>query len=99
MIDYGNKSQITLSQIPVHIRRVIGGRGYVGDAKTGYLHFTVGRGQHKITVTLEPSDTYTVRLMKFTERGLNMDEVKKVEDVYCDRLGDVILELCDDYGT
>jgi len=56
----------------------------------------------KIIITLEPSDTYTVRLVKvngiktLSKTGKAAEVLDTAEDVYCDPLQDVIESLYDE---
>jgi hypothetical protein len=49
-------------------------------AKSGITH---------IRVTLDPSDTYTVKAMKFNKRALQMTDIATQDDVYADNLRDI----------
>ena len=48
--------------------------------------------KHKIEVTLDPADTYTVKLYKI--RGTKVTIEKENESVYCENLSDVIYSMC-----
>ncbi len=58
------------------------------------------RGRHFVHVTLDPSDTYTVKLVRVKRNraaGKPLVELVTVEsasDVYCDMLDVVIYEMC-----
>lgn len=45
-----------------------------------------------VKVTLDPSDTYTVKLLQC--RGANVKEVESHEDIYNDNLSEVIYHMC-----
>lgn len=47
------------------------------------------RGINKVRVTLEPTDTYTIVFWRFRRKALELREVDKAEDVYCDQLQEV----------
>lgn len=58
------------------------------------------RGRHYVFVNLDPSDTYTVRLVRIKRNRradkplVEMIDVETVSDVYCDMLGDVVYRIC-----
>ncbi len=65
------------------------------DGTRPYLYFrvTIRAGvRHTIQVWLEPSDTYTVKLLAM--RGTTIKEEEKADDIYCDGLSDVIYRMC-----
>lgn len=65
-----------------------GAKHLLGDATS--LQFAIGTGAksgiNKVRVTLEASDTYTVRFYKMKRRGLDWTEVACESDVYADCL-------------
>jgi hypothetical protein len=65
------------------------------DGTRPYLYFrvTIRAGvRHTIQVWLEPSDTYTVKLLG--QRKFDVKEEESADDVYCDNLSDVIYRMC-----
>lgn len=53
--------------------------------------FRIGRnpkGVVKLTINLDPSDTYTVKAWNKT-----WDEIDSASDVYCDQLSDIVAEM------
>lgn len=63
------------------------------NAEPDHLTWKVGRNAKKvthITVTLDPSDTYTVRFQRATKRGQHIQLIDEVSMVYVDSLHSVI---------
>jgi len=89
----------TWRQIPVMTKMACGLREATAVSETE-LRAKCLRGRHYVFVNLDPSDTYTVRLVRIkrnrrADRPLvEMIEVEKVSDVYCDMLGDVVYRIC-----
>jgi hypothetical protein len=78
-------------QIPTSTKMACGAREPTAD--TNCLIFKVLNGStHRIKVTLDPYDTYTVELFK-QKRDYSVSVVEKHEDVYCDMLGEVIYHM------
>ena len=42
-----------------------------------------------LRITLDPSDTYTMKFFKINPRKLTVDTVREIEDVYCDQLTEI----------
>ncbi len=81
-------------QISVGVRMRLGARQPVGDEVLGYLHFRVGpsRGHPiKVTIQLEPSDTYTVKLVQCPPQGEPV-VLEGASDIYCDQLDELLVE-------
>lgn len=55
-----------------------------------------GRRRWKLIVTLEPSDTYTVRLLRLTQYGTVAEVLDECEDVYCEDLQRITEQMYDD---
>lgn len=88
------KATIIWRQIPLGVRMRLGARQPVGDEVKGYLHFTVGPARHdlfKVTIQLDPSDTYTVRLVRVNARTLETTTLEEAADVYADMLGELLV--------
>jgi hypothetical protein len=65
------------------------------DGNRPYLIFQVTikpSVKNFVKVTLDPSDTYTVKLLQY--RGENVKEVESHEDIYNDNLSEVIYRMC-----
>jgi hypothetical protein len=89
------KATIIWQQVPAGVRMSLGARQPVGDENKGYLQFTVGpsKGEvvFKVTIRLEPSDTYTVKLIRCDLRTGEAADLESASDVYCDQLGELLL--------
>ncbi len=89
----------TWRQIPVMTKMACGLREATAVSETE-LRAKCLRGRHYVFVNLDPSDTYTVRLVRIKRNRradkplVEMIEVEKVSDVYCDMLGDVVYRIC-----
>jgi hypothetical protein len=55
----------------------------------GTLKFKVGGRMRWVTVALDPSDTYTVKLVRVT-RNYDLVTVEEHSGVYCDQLGETV---------
>ncbi len=89
-------AQIIWTQITIGTKMACGARNQrVGDTEDT-LVFTVGRGNHRrIEITLDASDTYTVRLVKISKTPtFNRVIVEKESDVYVDNLNEIIYHMC-----
>lgn len=65
---------------------MLGAKNLVGGEN--FLQFAI-RGSRKVNhlvVTLNASDTYTVKALKITQHGLKIKEVSKEKGIYCDML-------------
>ncbi len=70
------------------LRAMIGAADFVGDTNSLQFRFRKGRnGATRAIVTLDPSDTYTVRFCHIG-RGYDVQEKGTVEGVYADNLRD-----------
>ena len=67
---------------------------------TGAKHFTYSdnsvsfqfKGSRKtnaLRITLDSSDTYTMKFFKINSRKLTVDTVREIEYVYCDQLAEI----------
>jgi hypothetical protein len=91
------QAKVIWEQIDRNTKMACGAREAHVDVDAGkpYLYFrvTINPGvRHAIKVWLEPSDTYTVVLI--AQRGFNVKDVERHEDIYCDVLSDVIYRMC-----
>ena len=87
-----NNAQTIWNQISVGTKMACGAREPVGSENE--LHFTVlASRKTKIVVTLDPSDTYTVKFVKIG-RGYDIKVVEEMSDVYVDSLNQVIYSMC-----
>lgn len=81
-------------QIPLGVKLRLGARDTVGDEARGHLHFTVGpsrRDPFKVTIQLDPSDTYTVKLVRVNLRTLETTTLEEASDVYADMFGELLV--------
>ena len=87
-------AEITWSQISRDTKWACGARNPVQDGNTLFFQVTITRNRkHKVYVTLDPSDTYTVKLISYT--GLDDVKVEKeASDIYCDQLSELIYDWC-----
>jgi hypothetical protein len=89
------KATTIWQQLPLGVKLRLGARRPMGDEVTGRLQFTVGpcRGWVvlQVVVTLDPSDTYAVRLVRIDLRGLGTETLEEADGVYCDQLGDLLV--------
>lgn len=89
----------TWRQIPVMTKMACGLREATAVSETE-LRAKCLRGRHYVFVNLDPSDTYTVRLVRIKRNRradkplVEMIDVETVSDVYCDMLGDVVYRIC-----
>jgi hypothetical protein len=82
-------AQTILSQISLGTKMACGSRNYI--AIENGLAFNVLTGNRDIiSITLEPSDTYTVKRVKVAAKTKIWQTVEEVSDVYCDNLSEVI---------
>jgi hypothetical protein len=80
------------SQVSLATKMACGARSPLGSGNT--LTFVVLSGkQYRIEVTLDPSDTYTVRYIKLSSRGTGFHVLEEATDVYCDNLSEVIYHM------
>ncbi len=87
------KATVIWQQIPAGVRMRLGARQPVGDEARGYLHFTVGparRDPFKVMVQLDPSDTYTVKLVRCRLRAGETQVLEQASEVYFDQLGELL---------
>lgn len=62
-----------------------GAKDLLGDTDSLWLRLPrTAKGINKIRIKLEPSDTYTV--IGYRYRNLELTEIAKVSDVYCEAL-------------
>ena len=86
-------------QIPIMTKMACGLREATAVSVTE-LRAKCLRGRHYVFVNLDPSDTYTVRLVRIKRNRradkplVEMIDVETVSDVYCDMLGDVVYGVC-----
>ncbi len=89
----------TWRQIPLYTKMACGLREATAVSETE-LRTKCLRGRHYVFVNLDPSDTYTVRLVRIKRNRradkplVEMIDVETVSDVYCDMLGDVVYRIC-----
>lgn len=74
----------TIDQIGRMTLGGIGARQFVRSDDS--LTFTISRGHRRVTVTLDPDDTYSVRTHMIRSGKL----VYQAEGVYCDQLADAV---------
>lgn len=87
------KATVIWQQIPIGVKMRLGVRQVVGDESRGYLHFTVGparRDPFKVTIQLDPGDTYTVKLVRCKLRAGETHVLEQASDVYFDQLGELL---------
>jgi len=84
-------------QIPVGVKMSLGAREPAGSKAEGVLArltFKVGsKPLHYVEVDLDPSDTYTVRMLKLKRKTYERVVLAEASDVYCDDLGRVLLGM------
>lgn len=87
-----NVAQTIAAQIGNRAFAMMGAKNLLGG--NDHLQFKVGKnakGVTHITVTLDPSDTYTVKFQKVNKRTAGgVKELAACEDVYVDSLKTVI---------
>lgn len=84
--------QITWQQIPVMTKMAVGARNAVTYGEAG-LQFKVGGRMRTIQVELDPTDTYTVRLVRVT-RNYERVVMSEVSGVYVEQLAETIYRAC-----
>lgn len=92
-----DEADIIWSQISRSTKMACGARNPTKgkDNNRPYLLFqvTIKPGvKNFVKVTLDPSDTYTVKLLQY--RGVNVKEIESHEDIYNDNLSEVIYRMC-----
>jgi len=92
-------TQIIRAQIGAGTLMTVGARDFAYNDAEGdrYLRFTVTGKRGYITavkVILEPSDTYTVELVRMHKRTFEFETVKSLELVYADQLAEVVRRVC-----
>ena len=88
----------TWSQIPVQTKMSVGARHPIADGDR--LVFTVlGNAGRWVEVTLEPSDTYTVRFFRINRSDHKRVVIGEEFDVYNDMLGEIIYSLTHELGA
>jgi len=77
-----------------------GAKNFLRDDRDGLvsLSFNIGRNSsraNKVKITLETSDTYTVRFSRFSRKGMSYEdkELLLVTDVYADTLREVFTDF------
>lgn len=86
-------ANIIWQQISLSTKMACGVRNTVGDEKSLGFTVTIKSNQcHKVVVTLDPCDTYTVALFRI--KGTSAVVVEEHEDVYNDMLSEVIYRMC-----
>jgi len=89
------KATIIWQQISAGVKMRIGARNPLGDEEEGNLDFRVGpdRGnrRYRVTIRLEPSDTYTVKLHCRDLATEQVEELESADDIYCDELDELLL--------
>ncbi len=94
-----NVANTAWRQIPLYTKMACGLREATAVSETE-LRAKCLRGRHYVFVNLDPSDTYTVRLVRIKRNRradkplVEMIDVETVSDVYCDMLGDVVYRIC-----
>ena len=83
----------TWRQIPVMTKMAWGLRGATAVSPTELRCKALNRNRW-VLVNLDPSDTYTVRLVRQERKTYRLITIETVSDVYCDMLGDVIYRIC-----
>lgn len=84
--------QTIWQQITLGTKMACGARDAV-TIENGVM-FTVLRSRAtKIQVTLDPSDTYTVKFIKITKK-FNAVTIEEKSDVYVDMLNEVVYRMC-----
>lgn len=80
-------------------------RNTVVSGGFGYLHFEVGphptsrkQPTHKIQVLLTEMDDYRVALGRYDRESFEWALLETRDEVYCDQLDGVILDLCMAHG-
>jgi len=71
----------------------VGARDFSWEANS--LIFKTGNGRkiRAVTVTLEDSDTYTVRYVEMNRRTYKLDTDTTLRDIYCDQLAEIVIDL------
>ncbi len=67
-----------------------GSRGFLyGESMLQFQVRRNGSRANRCMITLDPSDTYTVKLCRITGRGLNVEIIAEQSDVYAEMLAPV----------
>jgi hypothetical protein len=91
-----SKGEVIWGQISTGTKMACGAREPVAGEE-GYLHFrvTISRQAfHKVVVRLDPSDTYTVQLVRIDRKTWQTRVEEEREGVYADMLSEVIYRMC-----
>lgn len=92
------KADVIWGQIPRPLKLALNLREPVGDNETGYLHFRIGpcrKGLGKVVIQLDPSDTYTVRLIRIDRKTWQVTMLYEIDDIYAEQLGEVLMSLAE----
>jgi hypothetical protein len=92
MTDAKTTAETTRRQIGMMNLMACGARQFSYDAE-GTLKFKVGGRMRYVEVQLDPSDTYTARLIRVT-RNYEVVTVEETSGVYCDQIGEAVYRLC-----
>ena len=88
-------ANVTLQQIGTGNLMAVGARDFVKDG--AQLIFRVGNGRKlaKVVVTLDPSDTYSVRYLEMNRKTYAFTVDESVAGVYAEDLGAVVRRMGD----
>lgn len=90
----GHSMQVALTirkQVGIWAFAEVGARGFLYDENSLYFDCKPKSRIVRVKITLNPSDTYTVRVLN-KRTG---DTLYEIEDVYADTLSEIILHLAE----
>ncbi len=87
----------TWNQIPVSTKMSCGLRSALAVSKTE-LRMKALRQNRWVLVNLDPSDTYTVRLVRQERKTYRLITIEEIVDVYAEDLGETIYGMCHGAG-
>lgn len=80
-------------QIPVMTKMACGLRQPAAVSRTELRMRALNRNRW-VLVNLDPSDTYTVRLVRKERNTHRLITIEEHSDIYCDQLGETVYHLC-----
>jgi len=86
-------SNVTLRQIGPENLLAVGARDFIADGQQ--LIFRVGNGRRlaKMVVTLDGSDTYTVRYVEMDRKTYRFVKNEQREGVFCEDIGATVRDM------
>lgn len=88
-----NVASVIWSQISTATKMACGLRGPTAVTPTELCCKALSRNRW-VLINLDPSDTYTVRLVRQHKTTFGLITIETVSDVFCDGLSEVVYNIC-----